>query len=47
MRSFFSYYGAKYTVAKYAGAPRRKIVIEPSREVIARYDAQKYPWESD
>lgn len=29
MRPFFSYYGAKYTVAKYAGPPRRNIVIEP------------------
>lgn len=29
MRPFFSYYGAKYTVAKYAGAPRRPLVIEP------------------
>jgi len=29
MRPFFSYYGAKYTVAKYAGAPRHDTVIEP------------------
>lgn len=29
MRPFFSYYGAKYTVAKYAGEPRRDLVIEP------------------
>lgn len=29
MRPFFSYYGAKYTIAKYAGAPRRDFVIEP------------------
>ena len=29
MRPFFSYYGAKYTVAKYAGPPRRDLVIEP------------------
>ena len=29
MRPFFSYYGAKYTVAKYAGAPRCDTVIEP------------------
>lgn len=29
MRPFFSYYGAKFTVAKYAGAPRRDLVIEP------------------
>lgn len=29
MRPFFSYYGAKYTVAKYAGPPRRHLVIEP------------------
>lgn len=29
MRPFFSYYGAKYTVAKYAGPPRRGLVIEP------------------
>jgi site-specific DNA-adenine methylase len=29
VRPFFSYYGAKYTVAKYAGAPRRDLVIEP------------------
>lgn len=29
MRPFFSYYGAKYTAAKHAGAPRRDLVIEP------------------
>lgn len=29
VRPFFSYYGAKYTVAKYVGAPRRDLVIEP------------------
>lgn len=29
MRPFFSYYGAKFTVAKYAGPPRQKIVVEP------------------
>lgn len=29
MRPFFSYYGAKYTVARYAGPPRRNLVIEP------------------
>lgn len=29
MRPFFSYYGAKYTGAKYYGAPRRSLVIEP------------------
>ena len=29
MRPFFSYYGSKYTVAGYAGAPRRDLVIEP------------------
>lgn len=29
MRPFFSYYGAKYTVARYAGAPRHDVVIEP------------------
>jgi hypothetical protein len=29
MRPFFSYYGAKYTVSRYAGAPRRGLVIEP------------------
>lgn len=29
MRPFFSYYGAKYTVAKYAGPPRRALLIEP------------------
>lgn len=29
MRPFFSYYGAKYTVAKYVGAPRSDLVIEP------------------
>lgn len=29
MRPFFSYYGAKFTVAKYAGAPRHDLVIEP------------------
>lgn len=29
MRPFFSYYGAKYTGAKYYGPPRARIVIEP------------------
>ena len=29
MRPFFSYYGAKYTGAKYYGPPRHPIVIEP------------------
>ncbi len=29
MRPFFSYYGAKYTVAKHLGPPRRDLVIEP------------------
>lgn len=29
MRPFFSYYGAKWTGAKYYGAPRRDLVIEP------------------
>jgi len=29
MRPFFSYYGSKYTAAKYAGPPRRDLVIEP------------------
>lgn len=29
MRPFFSYYGAKYTAARYLGAPRRPLVIEP------------------
>jgi hypothetical protein len=29
VKPFFSYYGAKYTVAKYAGGPRRDLVIEP------------------
>ncbi len=29
MRPFFSYYGAKYTVAGYLGKPRRDLVIEP------------------
>jgi site-specific DNA-adenine methylase len=29
MRPFFSYYGAKYTAAKYAGPPRYDLVIEP------------------
>lgn len=29
MRPFFSYYGAKYTGARYYGAPRRDLVIEP------------------
>jgi len=44
MRPFFSYYGAKYTVAKYAGAPRRDFVIEPfagSAAYATRY-APKY-----
>lgn len=29
MRPFFSYYGAKYTVAKYLGPPRHHLVVEP------------------
>jgi hypothetical protein len=29
MRPFFSYYGAKWTVAKHLGAPRRDVVVEP------------------
>jgi len=29
MKPFFSYYGAKYTAAKYLGSPRRDLVIEP------------------
>lgn len=29
MRPFFSYYGAKYTGAKYLGPPRHELVIEP------------------
>lgn len=29
MRPFFSYYGAKYTAAKYLGAPRHETVVEP------------------
>ena len=29
MRPFFSYYGAKYTVAKHLGPPRHDLVIEP------------------
>lgn len=29
MRPFFSYYGAKYQVAKHLGAPRHGLVIEP------------------
>lgn len=29
MKPFFSYYGAKYTVAKHAGPPRHALVIEP------------------
>ena len=29
MRPFFSYYGAKWTVAKHLGPPRRDVVIEP------------------
>jgi site-specific DNA-adenine methylase len=29
MRPFFSYYGAKWTMAKHYGAPRRGLVIEP------------------
>lgn len=29
MKPFFSYYGAKFTVAKYAGPPRRNVVVEP------------------
>lgn len=44
MRPFFSYYGAKYTVAKYAGAPRRDLVIEPfagSASYSTRYLPQR------
>lgn len=29
MRPFFSYYGAKYTLSRYVGPPRRSLVIEP------------------
>lgn len=29
MKPFFSYYGAKFTLAKYVGPPRRDFVIEP------------------
>lgn len=29
MKPFFSYYGAKYQVAKHLGAPRHSVVIEP------------------
>ena len=29
MKPFFSYYGAKYQVAKHLGAPRQELVIEP------------------
>jgi len=29
MKPFFSYYGAKWTAAKYLGAPRRDVVVEP------------------
>lgn len=29
MRPFFSYYGAKYTVAAHLGEPRRSVVVEP------------------
>lgn len=29
MKPFFSYYGAKYTGAKYHGPPRRDLVVEP------------------
>ncbi|MDX2014161.1 MAG: hypothetical protein SFW67_28440 [Myxococcaceae bacterium] len=29
MRPFFSYYGAKWTVAKWLGPPRRDLVVEP------------------
>ena len=44
MRPFFSYYGAKYTVAKYAGAPRCDLVIEPfagSASYATRYAPQR------
>jgi site-specific DNA-adenine methylase len=44
MRPFFSYYGAKYTVAKYAGPPRRDLVIEPfagSAAYSTRYAVRK------
>lgn len=44
MRPFFSYYGAKYTVAKYAGPPRRSLVIEPfagSAAYSVRYAPEK------
>ena len=29
MKPFFSYYGAKYTVARHLGAPRHPVVVEP------------------
>lgn len=44
MRPFFSYYGAKYTVAKYAGPPRKDLVIEPfagSAAYSTRYAPEK------
>lgn len=44
MRPFFSYYGAKYTVAKYVGPPRAALVIEPfagSAAYSTRYAATR------
>lgn len=44
MRPFFSYYGAKYTVAGHVGPPRRDLVIEPfcgSAAYATRYAAAR------
>lgn len=38
MRPFFSYYGAKYTVAGYAGEPRRVALYDLSPDVCALWD---------
>lgn len=44
MKPFFSYYGAKYTVAKHLGPPRHSLVIEPfagSAAYSTRWDAPR------
>lgn len=44
MRPFFSYYGAKWTAARYLGPPRRDIVIEPfagSAAYSTRWDVRE------
>lgn len=44
MRPFFSYYGAKYTVAGHLGKPRRDLVVEPfagSAAYSTRWNARR------